>query len=125
MKKIMSTSASMTPLSVVMNRLIEKGYGREFKIYENGAGFDEAGGPRYTPESLKIVKTYRFEGESDPADMAILYAIEAQNGQKGMILNAYGTYSDQDQEAYDGFILKVPVEEREDLEIDEPIKKDI
>lgn len=117
----MSTSASMTPLSVVMTRLNEKGYGKEFKIYENGAGFDEDG-PRYTPESLKIVKTYRFEGVSDPADMAVLYAIESQDGEKGMMLNAYGTYSDQDQENYDDFIVKVPTEEREDLEIDEPIK---
>lgn len=117
----MSTSASMTPLSVVMNRLTEKGYGKEFKVHANGAGFDNES-HRYTPEKLTIVKTYRFEGESDPADMAILYAIEAQDGQKGMLLNAYGTYSDQDQVDYDDFIVNVPVEEREDLNFDKPIQ---
>lgn len=114
----MSTSASMTPLSLVMNRLTEKGYGREFKIEKDGAYLDEKG-KRYQANELKIVKTYRFEGESDPADMAVLYAIESNDNEKGMILNAYGTYSDQDQESYDDFILNVEMDEREDLEIDE------
>jgi len=115
----MSTSASMTPLSIVMNRITEKGYGKEFKIEKDGAYLDD-NGKRYQPSELTIVKTYRFEGESDPADMAVLYAIESNDGEKGMILNAYGTYSDQDQTSYDDFILGVEMDEREDLEIDEP-----
>lgn len=113
----MSTSASMTPLSLVMNRLTEKGYGNEFKIGRDGAYLDGKS-KRYDSDELTIVKTYRFEGDSDPADMAVLYAIEGNDGQHGMILNAYGTYSDQDQEFYDRFILDVKVDEREDLVID-------
>ncbi|WP_118193571.1 hypothetical protein [Albibacterium indicum] len=113
----MSTSASMTPLSLVMNRLNEKGYGNEFKIGRDGA-YLEGNSKRYNPDELTIVKTYRFEGDSDPADMAVLYAIESGDGKTGMILNAYGTYSDQDQEFYDKFILDVRVDEREDLEMD-------
>lgn len=113
----MSTSRSMTPLSVVMNRITEKGYGREFKIAEDGAYLDD-NGSRYQPGDLTIVKTYRFEGESDPGDMAVLYAIESNDGEKGMILNAYGTYSDQDQKSYDEFILGVKMDEREDLDVD-------
>lgn len=111
----MSTAASMTPLSQVMNRLNEKGYGSEFKVYQDGAGFHKEDSHRYRPEELTIVKTYRFEGESDPADMAVLYAIEASDGAKGMLLNAYGTYSDQDQQNYDDFITKVPVNERDKI----------
>lgn len=115
----MSTSRSMTPLSVVMNRLTERGYGSEFKIGKDGAVLD--GTARfYQPSELKIVKIYRFEGESDPGDMAVLYAIESDDERKGMILNAYGTYSDQDQTFYDDFILGVPIEERDEMEIDEP-----
>ena len=109
----------MTPLSVVMNRLTEKGYGREFKIDEEGAVLDGSS-RHYQPSQLKIVKIYRFEGESDPGDMAVLYAVESDDEEKGMILNAYGTYSGQDQTSYDEFILAVPIEERDEMEIDEP-----
>ncbi|SEL11189.1 hypothetical protein [Parapedobacter koreensis] len=110
----MSTSRSMTPITVVMERLQEKGYGRELTIAKDGAYFE--GEPKmYTPSQLTIVKVYRFEGESDPADMAVIYAIQADDGQVGYLLNAYGTYSDQDNPYYDGFIRNVPMEEREDL----------
>ena len=39
---------------------------------------------------------YRFEGESNPDDMSILYAIEANDGISGTISSAYGTYADAD-----------------------------
>lgn len=37
---------------------------------------------------------YRFEGDSNPDDSAILYAIHTQCGVKGILVDAYGTYSD-------------------------------
>ena len=104
----------MTPLSVVLERLREKEYGRELIIKSEGAYFE--GQPTvYQPSSLTIIKVYRFEGESDPADMSVIYAIRADDGQKGYLLNAYGTYSDQDNPFYDDFIRDVPVNEQEDL----------
>lgn len=111
----MSSPEAMTTLSKVMRHLEKKGYGPEFKIYANGAGFHQEDTLRYNPDQLTIVKTYRFEGASDPADMGVLYAIEASDGRKGMLLNAYGTYSNEDEEYYDTFILEVPVSEREHL----------
>ena len=47
----------------------------------------------YQPDELVIVNTYRFEGESDPGDMTILYAIEAEDGSKGLCMDAYGSDS--------------------------------
>lgn len=104
----------MTPLSKVLNRLGEKGYGPELTINEAGARF-EGGQEVYRPGQLTIVKTYRFEGASDPADMAAVYAIRADDGAQGFLLNAYGTYSDQDNPHYDEFIKGVAVDEVEDL----------
>ena len=46
------------------------------------------------PDEVTIVDFYRFEGESNPDDMSVLYAIEATDGVKGTISNAYGTYAD-------------------------------
>lgn len=114
-KHKMSDSTSMTPLSTVMNSLAKKGFDKEFKINSKGAQLD--GHDRvYHPSDLWILKVYRFEGESDPADMAALYAIETTDGRKGFVLNAYGTYSDQDQKYYDDFIMNVQIEKEDRLE---------
>jgi hypothetical protein len=48
----------------------------------------------YKPEEVKIKNFYRFEGESDPADNTILYAIETTSGERGTLTDAYGPYSD-------------------------------
>ncbi|MDI1255838.1 MAG: hypothetical protein PSV16_07035 [Flavobacterium sp.] len=50
----------------------------------------------YKPEDLKIVNFYRFEGESNPDDSAILYAIETANGERGTLADAYGREADED-----------------------------
>jgi hypothetical protein len=48
----------------------------------------------YTPGEIKIVNFYRFEGDSNPEDSSILYAIETANGERGTLTDAYGPYSD-------------------------------
>ena len=45
----------------------------------------------YIPDEIRIVNFYRFEGESDPADNSILYAIETNDGVKGMLIDSYGS----------------------------------
>lgn len=112
----MSTSKSMTTYSQVLNLLPERGYGKELTIKRAGANFENSE-TIYKPEQLRIVKTYRFEGESDPADMAAIYLIHSENGEKGFILNAYGTYSDEDNQYYDEFIKRVRVDEIDHLEV--------
>lgn len=46
------------------------------------------------PEQFNIDEFYRFEGNSDPADTCILYAISSYTGIKGTLVDAYGTYAD-------------------------------
>lgn len=111
----MSTSKEMTTYSQVLNKLPEKGYGRELNITRAGAKFEE-GSELLQPGQLKIVKTYRFEGESDPSDMAVIYLLHSDSGEKGYILNAYGTYSDEDNQFYNEFIKRVPVDELKELD---------
>lgn len=46
------------------------------------------------PEDFRIDEFHRFEGETDPADEAIVYAISAPKlGLKGVLVNAFGTYA--------------------------------
>jgi hypothetical protein len=68
-------------------------------------GLQHNQGKFYQPEELTIIKTYRFEGDSDPAESSILYLIEANDGLIGYALMAYGMYSNhEDEEGYDNFI---------------------
>jgi len=48
-----------------------------------------------TPADFAITEFYRFEGESDPADEAIVYAIESKEGQKGVLVNGFGISSEE------------------------------
>lgn len=106
---------TMTTLSTVLNKLKAQGMDNEFVITKNG--FTPGNGVYYRPEDLTIIKTYRFEGESDPADSSIVYIIQTHDGLRGYSIDAYGAYSTHDELNYDDFIKKIPVEEREEQAI--------
>ncbi len=85
----------------------------EFKWTDKG--FTAGKNKFYQPEDLKIIKTYRFEGDSDPSDSSIIYLIEANDGLIGYTMDAYGVYSTQeDEEVYNNFVRQIPVEERDE-----------
>jgi hypothetical protein len=75
------------------NRLNELGFTTQFIAQDNG--LKSMGTARiYFPDEVEIVNFFRFEGESDPEDSAILYAIQINNGERGTLTDAYGMYSD-------------------------------
>ena len=84
----------MSTLSQVMSELRKRGYVMDFNlradcIYCNG------GKDVLHPDDFHIDRVYRFEGESDPGDEAILYAISSvKHGIKGLLVNGYGISSD-------------------------------
>lgn len=58
----------------------------------------------YMPDQIKIVHFYRFEGESNPEDSSIMYAIETHDKEKGTLVDGYGIASDS---ATTDFMCKV------------------
>ncbi len=102
----------MITVSAVLEKLRLKKRDKEFRMTPEGfkAGTDKF----YKPEDLKIIRTYRFEGESDPSDSSIIYLIEANDGLVGYSLDAYGVYSEHEDDGYDDFIRKIPIEERDE-----------
>ncbi len=103
----------MTSSSVILEKLRLKKMDNEFNWTDKG--FTAGKGKFYQPENLKIIKTYRFEGDSDPSDSSIIYLIEANDGLIGYSMDAYGMYSSHDDEGgYDNFIRQIPVEERDE-----------
>ena len=45
---------------------------------------------RLKADEFEIAEVYRFEGDSDPGDEAVVYAIESKHGQKGVLVNGFG-----------------------------------
>jgi hypothetical protein len=60
----------------------------------------------FAADQVEIVEAWRFEGISDPDDMAIFYAIETRTGVRGTLADAFGVYADP---SLTEFIEEVPV----------------
>jgi hypothetical protein len=101
----------MQTLSQILEKLRLKRHDNDFQIVDGQ--FTTNNGNKYKPADLTIIKTYRFEGESDPSDSSILYIIEANDGLIGYSIDAYGVYSNHDND-YDEFIRLIKVTERDE-----------
>ncbi len=84
---------SMKTLADCVSTLSQQGFKAQFKAHKNGLESLDTH-DIYQPEDVKIVDFYRFEGESDPSDNVILYAIETAKGEKGTLTDAYGAYQE-------------------------------
>jgi len=74
-----------------INTLRQQGYTTDFNLAENGVKPGNAAG---TAEDFEIKDIYRYEGNSDPADEATVYAIISSAGIKGILVTGYGDNSD-------------------------------
>lgn len=83
----------MKTLVSCLNSLLAEGFGTQFKAIKTGLK-SLSTEKVYSPEEIKILNFYRFEGDSDPSDNSILYAIESIDGERGTLTDAYGPYSD-------------------------------
>jgi hypothetical protein len=72
--------------------LRERGFTLDFNLEENCLVCHEG---KFDADNFEIVEVYRYEGNSDPADEAVVYAIESSNGKKGILVNGYGISADQ------------------------------
>jgi hypothetical protein len=94
----------MKTLSEAMEGLVRRGFTEHFGVRgEQLRGLES--GKTFGPDDVTIREYERFEGVSDPDDMAILYAIESSSGTRGTLVDAFGVYSDQGISAYLGRVL--------------------
>lgn len=63
---------------------------------------------KFTSDEVTIDRTGRYEGDTNPDDMSVIYAITANSGTKGIIIDAFGTYSNP---KISEFIRNVPIKE--------------
>ena len=84
---------SYDTLSEAVNGLKQRGYTIDFNI-EADALVCKKTPVSLAPDEFEIAEVYRFEGNTDPADEAVVYAIEGKHGHKGILVNAYGPDAD-------------------------------
>jgi len=89
----------MNTLTSCVNKVVKDGYTDSFKVTRQGL-YSTAKDKYYRPEEIHVINFYRFEGESDPGDMVIMYVIETNDGVKGTLVDAFGTYSDVSVSAF-------------------------
>ncbi len=87
MYRLMKTVLELT------DALRAKGFIEDFSIKNDNIVMSSSN-KTYLPDDLIIEKTERYEGDSNPSDNAILYAITAKDGSKGILTDSYGAYSD-------------------------------
>lgn len=86
---------NMDSLVVVLDTLEKLGFHSQFEV--NGQNMVSLKTDNlFQSNEVKIVHFYRFEGESNPDDSSIMYAIECNTGEKGTLVDGYGTASDTD-----------------------------
>lgn len=94
-----ATPPFMNTLSSCITKVVKDGYTENFSVTENGMSSSTTD-KVYQPKDVRIINFYRFEGQSDPSDNAILYVIETADGYKGTLTDAYGAYSDHSVDAF-------------------------
>ena len=95
-------------LADTMDELARRGFTEHF-ILANGKLRADESGKVFAADEVMVSEYHRFEGASDPDDMAILYAIQTQSGLRGTLADAFGVYADPGVGA---FIRKVVVRPR-------------
>lgn len=96
----------------IIESLREEGYINDFSI-KNDKLCCDSDGSKYEAADLIIEKTERYEGDSNPSDSAIIYAITAKDGTKGVLVDSYGAYADPKLAKIIG---DIPLREEHDLQ---------
>jgi len=84
----------MTTMTEVIDKLRSEGYAEDFNLQQNCL-VCRNGHYSVFHDEFVIDKVYRFEGDSDPADEATVYAISSPKYDiKGILVNGAGIYTE-------------------------------
>ena len=79
-------------LSEAISHLKKNGYHEDFNLHPDWIECIPLD-LRLKPEQFHIDEVHRFEGMTNPDDNEVLYAISSSGGVKGLLIDAYGVYS--------------------------------
>jgi hypothetical protein len=89
----MAHEERMETVAGAIQEMAARGYTSELKV--TGSSLEVIGSDkRFAANEVMVREHRRFEGVSDPDDTSVLYAIEARDGTRGVLVDGYGTYAD-------------------------------
>ena len=74
-------------VSCALEELAQKGFTVDFNIQENRI--------INSPHDFQIEHVYRYEGESDPGDEAMVFGIKSSTGEKGVFVAGLSAFTDK------------------------------
>lgn len=80
-------------LTEALENLKQKGFAEDFNLQSDCLICNEKQ-LKLHPEQFEIIEAYRFEGESSMDDSSVVYAIQTEDGVKGVLVDAYGPYAE-------------------------------
>jgi hypothetical protein len=84
---------SYDTLVEALDDLKKRGYDADFEMQSNCLYCSNLD-LRLNEEEFSVDEVYRFEGDSNPDDNAIVYALTSPTGVKGTIVDGYGASAD-------------------------------
>lgn len=76
----------------ILAQLRREGYTEDFNLQQHCLTCRN-GATQVEHDAFHVDKFFRLEGNSDPSDEVVIYAISApEHGLKGVLINAYGMY---------------------------------
>jgi len=86
---------SYDTLSEAIRDLQQRGYTENFNLEKDCLNCEQHG-IYLCPEDFVVEEVYRFEGETDPGDENVVYAISSKDkGLRGVLVNAFGMYAEE------------------------------
>ena len=73
------------PVSKALDELKEKGFTYDFNIHDEEIISD--------PNQHEIIHVYRYEGNSNPDDEAMVFGIKSESGKKGVFVTGFSANS--------------------------------
>ena len=90
----MANEDKMQTLAGAIIEMASRGFTQPLKVVDGTRLAVIGAGKSFAAAEVIVREHRRFEGVSDPDDASVLYAIEARDGTKGVLTDAYGAYAD-------------------------------
>jgi hypothetical protein len=72
-------------VSMALDELNEQGFTYDFNLHEEDISKN--------PDKYQIVHIYRYEGDSNPDDEAVVFGIKSKSGKKGVFVTGFAANS--------------------------------
>ncbi|MEZ5103745.1 MAG: hypothetical protein R2757_04575 [Draconibacterium sp.] len=92
-----------TTMVEAINNLVKKGYTHNFSVSDKGR-LEEGNSLLFYSYEVELHEFHRFEGNTNPSDMSIIYAVQTKTGLRGIVIDSFGV---QGSETISDFMNKV------------------